>query len=469
MKTAKHSLLIIGVAWCVLLIGPCLGLAKAAPDRPNIILVFIDDMGWADFSCFGNKDADTPNIDRMATEGIAFEQFYVNSPICSPSRVAISTGTYPQRWNITSYLARRELNKQRGIANWLDPKAPMLARSLQQAGYATGHFGKWHMGGQRDVTEAPSITEYGFDESLTNFEGLGPKLLPLTEKPDGKVGRIWVDAERLGSPVTWMQRSKITSGFVDAAIPFMDKAHKAGKPFYVNLWPDDVHSPFWPPVDKWGDGSKRQLYLGVLEAMDTQFGRLFDYVSSKKTLRNNTVILICSDNGCEKGAGQAGPLKGYKTHLYEGGIRSSLIAWGPGFMAKKALGTRNTESVFSAIDLVPSLLRLTNTKRPANTDFDGEDMLDTLLGRSKRSRLTPIFFSRPPDRKSFYGFNELPDLAMRHGKWKLLCDYDGSRPELYDLTTDVGESKNLAQANPALVKERTKRVVDWYQSVTSNN
>src|SRR5210317_407821 len=102
----------------------------SAVDKPNIILVFIDDMGWADFSCFGNEDADTPNIDRMAAEGIAFEQFYVNSPICSPSRVAISTGQYPQRWNITSYLANRKINKERGIADWLNPKAPMLARSL---------------------------------------------------------------------------------------------------------------------------------------------------------------------------------------------------------------------------------------------------------------------------------------------------------------------------------------------------
>ena len=170
-----------------LIAAACAGTAEAAAasDRPNIILVFIDDMGWADLSCFGNEDAETPNVDRMAAEGIAFEQFYVNSPICSPSRVAISTGTYPQRWKITSYLGHRKFNENRGVANWLDPKAPMLARSLKRAGYATGHFGKWHMGGQRDVGDAPAITEYGFDESLTNFEGLGPKLLPLTKDPDG--------------------------------------------------------------------------------------------------------------------------------------------------------------------------------------------------------------------------------------------------------------------------------------------
>ena len=141
--------------------------------KPNIVVVFIDDMGWGDFSCFGNEDAQTPNIDRLAEEGIRFEQFYVNSPICSPSRTAISTGQYPQRWRITSFLAHRDMNQKRGMAQWLDPQAPMLARSLQQAGYATGHFGKWHMGGQRDVDDAPPITDYGFDVSLTNFEGMG--------------------------------------------------------------------------------------------------------------------------------------------------------------------------------------------------------------------------------------------------------------------------------------------------------
>jgi len=201
-----------------------------AAAQPNVILVFIDDMGWGDFSCFGNEAASTPHIDRLAREGVRFKQFYVNSPICSPSRTAISTGQYPQRWRITSYLAHRQLNTRRGMAQWLDPKAPMLARSLQQAGYATGHFGKWHMGGQRDVADAPAITEYGFDVSLTNFEGMGPKLLPLTLRPGqdaNKPGRIWADAERLGKGARWMQRSKITAGFVDAAIPFIQKAAKA--------------------------------------------------------------------------------------------------------------------------------------------------------------------------------------------------------------------------------------------------
>ena len=171
-----------------------LGVFAATPAfaKPtNIVMILIDDMGWGDFSCFGNQAVKTPNIDRLAQEGLRFENFYVNSPICSPSRCALTTGQYPQRWKITSFLDNRASNERRGMAQWLDPAAPSLARFLRKAGYSTGRFGKWHLGGQRDVTDAPPITDYGFDVSLTNFEGIGPKLLPLTMKPGAeKAGRI---------------------------------------------------------------------------------------------------------------------------------------------------------------------------------------------------------------------------------------------------------------------------------------
>ncbi|WP_240773321.1 sulfatase-like hydrolase/transferase [Pontibacter sp. SGAir0037] len=431
-------------------------------------MIFIDDMGWADLSCFGNTDAQTPNIDKLAAEGICFDQFYVNSPICSPSRVALLTGTYPQRWNITSYLSYREDNRNRGIANWLNPSAPTLARGLHQAGYATGHFGKWHMGGQRDVTDAPQIAAYGFDASLTNFEGMGPKLLPLTKEETGKVGRVWEEAEILGQPFTWMQRSAITTGYIDAAIAFIDKAGQDEKPFYVNIWPDDVHSPYWPPFEEYGlakEAGKRGLYLAVLEAMDQQFGKLFDYVQSNEKLRNNTLIVFCSDNGPEKGAGRAGELKGFKTHLYEGGIRSSLIVWGPGFMKAKVKGTRNKESVFSAIDFMPSLLLFTGTKAAQNSISDGENVLKTMLGESGASRRAPIFYSRPPDRKNYYGFENLPDLAVREGDWKLLCDYDGGRKELYNIVNDPGEHHNLADVHAKKAATMAKKVTSWYKSM----
>lgn len=473
MYNSRSASQFLNVLAIVLAVGvPAAGLSREPRGKPNIVLVFIDDMGWGDLSCFGNEDAETPNIDRMAREGIAFEQFYVNSPICSPSRVAISTGQYPQRWGIQSFLGSRKRNAERGMRNWLDPRAPMLARSLQEAGYATGHFGKWHMGGQRDVVEAPEISEYGFDESLTNFEGMGAKLLPLTMTGDGEVGRIWEDATILGEPVTWMQRSRITGGFVDAALPFMEKARQAGKPFYINLWPDDVHSPFWPPPEEYNlakESSKRALYLAVLEAMDRQLAKLFDYIRDDDALRENTLVLICSDNGPELGAGQAAFLKGYKAHLFEGGIRSSLIVWGPGFMSQEGEGTINGESVFSAIDLVPSLLAFAELQPPANTRYDGENVLGALLGKSKASREAPIFYARPPDRKNFYGFTNLPDLAVRDGKWKLLCDYDGSRPQLYDMEADSSESNRIEKLNLEVVEKLTRKLIRWHRSMPTVN
>jgi arylsulfatase A-like enzyme len=441
----------------------------AAQRRPNIITVLIDDLGWGDFSCFGNKEASTPNMDRLAAEGLRFEQFYTASPICSPSRVGLSTGQYPQRWRITSYLNNRDENTARGMAHWLDPKAPMMSRMFHDAGYSTGHFGKWHMGGQRDVDEAPSITAYGFDVSLTNFEGMGPKLLPLTLKPgEGKPGRIWADAERLGHPVTWMQRSQITTGFMDAALKFIDGSVRDKKPFFVNLWPDDVHSPFWPAVDQWRDG-KHGLYHSVLESMDRQLGNLFDRIRADPALRENTLILVCSDNGPEVGAGSAGPFRGSKAMLYEGGIRSPLIVWGPGYTESKMVGAANRNSFFSTLDIAPTLLSIAGVAAPAGCSFDGVSMHATLLGRSDASRNKPLYFRRPPDRSSFSGDQHLPDLAVRDGRWKLLCDYDGGSPQLYDLEVDPSESKNLAMDQPAQTARLTAALVAWHRSLPADH
>lgn len=447
---------------------------KATADaKPNIILVFIDDMGWADFSCFGNKEATTPNIDALAKNGLAFEQFYVNSPICSPSRTAISTGQYPQRWRIGSYLDNRKANAKRGIANWLDPKAPMLSRLLNDAGYATGHFGKWHMGGQRDVGDAPLITEYGFDESLTNFEGLGPRILPLKFTPGEKTPkRHGLGSDKLGRGlIDWKDRSVITQEFTDRAIDFVKKANAENKPFYINVWPDDVHSPFHPPLDQFTvGGARRKNYLAVLETMDRQLGKLFDLIQNDQQLRENTLILVCSDNGHEPDCGSAGILRGAKVTLYEGGIRSPLVVWGPGLIEKEKNGSRNKQSIFSAIDLVPSLLDLARVNVPSDVKFDGESLLPTLLGKTEQSRARPIFFRRPPDRKRWKKMTDLPDLAIRAGKWKLLCDYDGSQPQLYDIFSDHGETKNVANdpENAEIINRMTRQVVAWHESMPAD-
>lgn len=451
----------------------CRSANSADAPRPNIVVVFIDDMGWGDFSCFGNTDAKTPNVDRLAAEGLRFSNFYVQSPICSPSRCALTTGQYPQRWGIESYLANRKLNADRGMVQWLDPAAPSLPRMLQSAGYATGHFGKWHLGGQRDVDDAPMIAEYGFDETLTNFEGLGPRLLGVCDAFDGNPPRLHhLGAHKLGrGPVIWHDRAWLTEGFVGAAIAFMDRAADEGRPFYVNVWPDDVHSPFYPPRHKRGDGSNRALYLGVLETMDEQLGPLFDRIRERPELRDTTLILVCSDNGPEPGAGSAGPFRGTKTTLYEGGVRSPLIVWGPRFTAADKTGSVNETSVFSAIDLVPSLLNFARVRDPNSTAFDGENVLDAVLGKTDASRSAPLFWRRPPDRKFVDGKSPptLPDIAVRDRQWKLLCEFDGSNPQLYNLLDDPGESVNVVDQNPDLTRRLTRAVIEWSQSLPSAN
>jgi arylsulfatase A-like enzyme len=466
-----RSSLVTGVSLLLILTFSPLSADEAnAQAHPNLIVVFIDDMGWGDLSCFGNQAVETQNIDRLAREGIRFEQFYVNSPICSPSRVAISTGQYPQRWKITSFLNNRKNNIDRGMAQWLDPKAPMLARELQKAGYATGHFGKWHMGGQRDVGEAPLITEYGFDQSLTNFEGLGPRVLPLKDAYNGKPPQKHaLGSDNLGrGKITWQDRSLVTESFTQAALNFIRDAEKSGSPFYVNVWPDDVHSPFFPPEARRGDGTKQTLYHGVLDTMDEQLGVLFDYVRDNPKLAKNTLILLCSDNGPEQGAGSAGPFRGFKTHLYEGGVRSPLIVWGPGFTANQATGTTNQKSFLAAIDLAPTLLAIAGVESKRAAEWDGESLVETLLGRSESSRQQPLCFRRPPDRDRFYGVEDLPDLAIRDGVWKLLCEYDGSQPELYRLDHDPGETVNLAVAHPDQVETLTTKILSWHKSMPAD-
>ncbi len=438
---------------------------------PNIITVFIDDMGYTDLSTFGGKVAKTENIDRLAAEGIKFTNFYVNSPICSPSRTALTTGQYPQRWRITSYLAKRSLNKERGVAQWLDPKAPVLARELQKNGYATGHFGKWHMGGQRDVGEAPLITEYGFDKSLTNFEGLGPRVIAWKDAYDGKKPKLHdLGSNTLGrGPIFKEDRSVITAAFVKGALEFIDDAQKEEKPFFVNLWPDDVHGPWFPPevLRDETDGTKRALYYAVLDAMDQQLAPLFQRIERDEKLRNNTLILICSDNGHEDGAGRSDPLRGAKTWLYEGGIRSPLIVWGPGVISPDAAGTVNEQSIFSAIDVNRSLYALTETPLPGKATLDGEDVTETLLGKSAEGRKAPIFFRRPPDRPGFgHGLQEdNPDLAVRDGKWKFLINYDKSDPQLYNLDKDISESKNLVEKHPEVSDRLQKAIFEWNKNL----
>ena len=256
-------------------------------------------------------------------------------------------------------------------------------------------------------------------------------------------------------------------------------------PFYVNLWPDDVHSPFFPPADRWprGDGidrpgpaRKRAFYDAVVQTMDRQLGRVLDRISGDPDLRRNTLVLVCSDNGPEPGAGRAAMfgdrLRGHKGALSEGGIRSPLIVWAPGLMQSRPGGINET-TVLSTVDLVASvrplcgLPMLPAVGRPA-FDGDGANMASVLLGMSDQERRVDLFWRRPPDRGRMRldgTLRPMPDLAIRSGAMKLLCDVDGTGIELYDLAADPGERQNLADRRKKVRDRLLAAVLAWNRSL----
>lgn len=456
----------VTVALFCLTLG-CVIAATTAP-RPNVIFLLADDLGYGDLSVQGSRDIRTPQLDRLAAEGVRLENFYANSPICSASRASFATGQYPQRWRITSYLAYRKDNRERGMADFLDLRAPSLARILQDAGYATGHFGKWHLGGQRDVGEAPLITEYGFDRSLTQFEGLGDRLLPVFSKPmrprwgEERRHPLGVESAGLGRGRTeFVPRAEATRRWVDATIAFIKEAQAARKPFYVNVWPDDPHTPVEPSPAARGDGSPAALYRGVVEEMDRDLGRLIDFVRHDPALRENTVIVFASDNGPEAGCGSTGGLRGAKNNLYEGGVRVPFIVWGRPAVPKAASGRVDRGTVMLGMDFAPSVLAWAGVAPNRATVFDGIDQTAALRGEGREAQSRSVFWLRPPDHPGPKGEN--PDATLRRGRWKLLWHDQTGEPELYDLVDDPGESRNLAATQRKLVDELAAELKSWRQ------
>ncbi|MEM6378382.1 MAG: sulfatase-like hydrolase/transferase [Bacteroidota bacterium] len=444
------------------------GCGKSANEKPpNILFVFIDDMGFGDLGCYGNEEVSTPNIDQLAAEGIRFHQFYVNSPICSPSRVSVLTGNYPSKWGITSFIHTKKANARRGLQDYLMLEAPSVAKSFQKAGYHTAHIGKWHMGGGRDVDDAPLIKDYGFNESITQFEGLGERYLATFETlPNLKDSTRFLEkmsAKLEKGPIHWVKRDAFTEIFIDHTIAAIKTAQDSNQPFYINLWPDDIHTPLEPPLALRGDLSTKARFLGVVQEMDLQLGRLFDFIKSHESLRDNTLIIFTSDNGPDKAVNKAGHLRGYKTNLYEGGIREPFIAWWPGKIPSSKVGSINMESVIAGFDLPPTFMSAAGINYNPSL-YDGQNMLDDLLGKQVTARAKPLFWIRPPDRPGYNGDND-PDLAIRHQNYKLLMDVDGSNKQLYDMIDDERESKNLAtDPNYAQTLEKlSQELIAWYQ------
>lgn len=435
----------------------CSGNAPAAVKtvRPHIIFILTDDFGWGDLGSYGGGFVPTPHLDRMAQEGIRFTRFYVASPICSPSRTGFTTGMFPSRWRITSFLQTRKGNAACEQADYLDAGAPSLARLLKSSGYATAHIGKWHMGGGRDVSNAPSIGAYGFDEWVSTWESPDPH-------PDiTATNWIWSADDKV-------KRWDRTAFFVDKTLDFLRR--HPNQPCYVNLWPDDTHTPFVPSTemkskhlgndDNQGEGN----FKGVLEEYDRQMGRLLAGLK-ELGLESNTLVIFTGDNGPMPSYEnrRTGGLRGSKLSLYEGGIREPFLVWWPGHAPA---GRVDQRTVFTAVDLLPSLCRIAGASVPGDvaSRLDGEDLSAALTGHSTRKR-KPIFWEYGRNNASFaypkVPRDRSPGVAMREGDWKLLINADGSGAELFDLAVDPKEGKNLADAKPDLTKRLSERALSW--------
>jgi len=449
----------IAASCLAVVLTPAFAVAADQAARPNIIFVLTDDFGYGDLGSYGGRFVPTPNLDRMAREGIRFTQFYVASPICSPSRTGAMTGMFPARWRITSYLQTRQGNAKCEQADFLDPQAPSLARLLQSAGYATAHIGKWHLGGGRDVTNAPSILRYGFDECVSTWESPNPH--PAITATNW----IW-------SPYDPVKRWDRTAFFVDQTLDFLRR--HPNQPCYVNLWPDDTHTPFVPSAamkqkHTAGNNTTGELnFKGVLEEYDRQMGRLLEGLRQLGRA-TNTLVLFTGDNGplpTYEHRRTAG-LRGSKLSLYEGGLREPLLVWWPGNAPADRV---NERTVLATVDLLPSLCKVAGASLPGEltAKLDGEDLSPAFTGGSP-TRRKPLLWEYGRNTHSFaypkVPGDRSPNVAVREGQWKLLINADGTGAELYDLAADPNESRNLVTLQSAVAGRLREAALAWRRSL----
>jgi N-acetylgalactosamine-6-sulfatase len=423
--------------------------AQASAEKPNIVFILADDMGWGDLSCYGNPRMKTPNLDRLAAEGTLFTQFYVNGSVRSPTRSAFMTGMFPARNKMHGHLATEAMNQQRAMPNFLDPARPTVARALQQAGYRTSHVGKWHLG---RWTGAPLPDAYGFDHHHS------------VASNDSRY-------EEMAAGF----RAKSSAWIVDKTMDFV----KSGQgPFYAQMWMLLPHAPLAPTPEQLAPFQNQQpgphvpwpgapqVYNASLRNLDEELGRFFGFLE-KENLAKNTIVVFSSDNGPEDSHinnashaafGSPGPFRGRKRSLYEGGVRVPGIVRWPG---QVPAGRVESKAVASAVDFFPTMAKIAGGKGPA--DGDGEDIGDVLRGAS-RARTKPLYWEWRYN-VAGYAYNRSPILSMREGDYKLLMNPDRSRVELYEIPRDPMEVQNVAAAEPARVKAMSEKVLAWQKTL----
>jgi len=441
---------------------PGASLAAARPadgaDRPNVILAMTDDQGWGDVAYNGNKHVKTPNLDKMAAEGIRFDRFYSGAPVCSPTRGSAITGRHPYRYGIpfanTGHMRKAEIT---------------IAEALKPLGYATGHFGKWHLGTlTRTVKESnrggPGGTAHyappwdnGFDVCFST-EAKVPTWDPMKDpknpaRPYGT--HYWDEKGRIVRDNLDGDDSRV---IMDRALPFIRAAAKAGKPFLAVIW---FHSPHLPVVNCTKHKkmypnlpAHAQAYFGCISGVDEQVGRLRAELADLG-VAGNTMLWYCADNGPEgrkhslsRAAGSAGPFRGRKRDLWEGGVRvPGLLAW-----PEKVTRPRVVKMPCSTLDYFPTVMDVLGYQPKGKVEpIDGVSLLPLIEGKMTE-RPAPI------------GFESRNQISLNDNRYKLITPNGGKTWMLFDIVADPSEKRNLAADKPDVVKRMRAELDKWRAS-----
>jgi len=399
---------------------------RAAPRPSNIIILLCDDLGFSDLGCYGHPTMVTPNIDRMAAEGMRFTQYYAGASICTPSRAALLTGRLPIRSGLNRVLNPKSTG---GISD----REVTIAQALKASGYATACIGKWHLGHLSPYRP----TRHGFDR----YYGLlySNDMTPLA---------LYRDDKAIEDPV---QQATLTERYTDEAIRFIRESR--GKPFFLYLPYTMPHVPL-SVTPRFAGKSRRGLYGDVVYAIDWSVGQILATLRAEG-IADNTLVFFTSDNGPwlsqKENAGSAGLLRSGKGTTWEGGWREPLIAWWPGTIKQGG----DSQAIASAMDLLPTAIELADVPLPSGRAIDGVSLVPVLRGQKQK-----------PGRVLFYYW--LQDLtAVRKGAWKLhikTMDEFGKNtqlhrpPLLFQVENDPGEHFDVAARHPDVVKDLLREI-----------
>jgi arylsulfatase A len=453
MSNARKVLSRLALGFLTLAPAQLTSVQAAEAKRPNIVFILIDDLGWADVGCFGSKYYQTPNIDRLAGQGMRFTDAYAACAVCSPTRASIMTGKYPARLHLTDWIAGEGDSPTHAllVPKWqkfLPLEEVTIAEALKPAGYICASIGKWHLGGPKYFPE-----HQGFDVNVAGSNlGHPPSYFWPYEGPRNRVPGLKAGGH---------EGEYLTDRLTDAAEHFLEQ-HKAG-PFFLYFAHYAVHVPLQAKpavVAKYSakpppGAQTNAVYAAMVESVDDSVGRILRKLDALN-IASNTVVVFMSDNGglWPKATSNA-PLRAGKGYAYEGGVREPLIIRWPGTIQP---GTQCRVPV-SSIDFFPTLLEVAGARVPG--PVDGLSLVP-LLRQSGSIQREALFWHYP----HYWSGNLVrPFGAVRVGDWKLIEFYEDMRVELYDLKDDLSEAHDLSQAQPEKAAQLRERLHQWREAM----